>query len=223
MFSSKWKWNHFALCGFRLPQKSRKAHKSSTIEIVNSGILSDRCHFHCHTFNMVALARMCVCVSEWIYVDEFCVRENVFIFRSPFFSLVVIFVVVACCLCLLNDCWFKRFQSFRLTLPLNDVWFLCNRVCTHTQNQIDNDFRQSIITFLLYIRPLLKTKISYKPSKSLLLGLSVYFKLFWYTKIASFCVTTKWFALFPTLSISVLKATKSHNPSIHIPSKESRG
>lgn len=144
MFSSKWKWNHFALCGFRLPQKSRKVHKSSTIEIVNSGILSDRCHYHCHC-HIAEYGR--ARVSEWIYVDEFCVRKNVFIFRSPFFSL-----SRCCCMLfmLIERLLIQEIQIVRLTLC---HWMMCdflyNRVCTHTQNQIDNDFRRSIITFLL--------------------------------------------------------------------------
>lgn len=70
----------FVLCGLRLPQKSRKAHKSSTIEIVNSGILSDRCH--CQTANIGWRVWVTECMS--LYVDEFRVRE-MFLFSGSLF------------------------------------------------------------------------------------------------------------------------------------------
>lgn len=111
---------------------------------------------------------------------NFCVRENVFIFRSPFFhsSLLLLLHVVYAYWTIADSRDFNRFASLCHWMMCD---FLCNRVCTHTQNQIDNDFRQSIITFLLYIRPFAQTKISYKPSN----------RSYWVWVCASNCFDTR--------------------------------
>lgn len=97
---------------FGTTKEWKKACKSSTIEIVNSGILQDQC-------------TECVCVpSRW----KFCYAKMFLFFGPPLFIPCRLFILIERLLIRLisiqNQCVFQWC-----------VIFVCSRVCTHTQNQ----------------------------------------------------------------------------------------
>lgn len=132
-----------------------------------------RCRFH-----------SCV-VCRWIS----CACRMIF-FPVPFLLFFILSIIVYA-FHILNDCWFRWFQSVS-PFVWNDVWFLCNRVWTRTHAKT-----KSIMIFgghnAYHTR--FRPSINQISNFTLLYDLSVCFKLFWYTKITSFCVTTKWFEL----------------------------
>lgn len=99
-----------------------------------------------------------------------------FLFSGPLF-----------CLCLLNDCWFGEFQVGRPLL--NDVWFLCSRVNTHTRT------KQSImISSLKYTRSCRSLTVEPNLNRTntiALMGAEYVLQNVLIHEIASFCVTTQ--------------------------------
>lgn len=84
-------------CGFVHHKRTGKAHKSSTIEIVNSGILSDR---------------LVMPIQLLLYVDEFlCTR--MFLFSGPLFFVYAYWTIAdsEISMRVLNDVWFFFVQS----------------------------------------------------------------------------------------------------------------